>query len=508
MTDMSDMELLRDYSQQGSEEAFAVLVQRHIDLVYSAALRRVGLAAHAEEITQAVFIILARKAPQLRSDTVLEAWLYETTRLTSLSFLRGERRRQRREQEAYMQSTPPESSEESTWQQLVPLLDDAMGRLGKKDREAMLLRFFMNKNLREVAAGLQVTEAAAQKRVHRALEKLRKLFKKGGVVSTSAIIAGAISAHSMQAAPVPLTKSVIAGALAKGSVASGSTLALIKGATAMMAWTKAKTAVLAGAAIILAGTTTAIVVEHMLRHFDPGPKSSEVTVEDIFKHLDTDPKSADKLEGLSANLIIRPTQYPMGGVGFQTPSGKSVAVNTSFDQIIRHAYGFATSARMILPAALPKGQFDYLNSFPVHQRDELRAELKKQFGLTAHTETRAVDVLLLKVKEPEKLKSHLVQNGRPGNLGTFKMSQGLANDAVTGFESLQLAELLETIFQKPVLDQTGSGSFYEWKSKGEMDATLKNKNHEDKWRAMVDEFGLELVPSREPIEMLVVEKVN
>jgi RNA polymerase sigma factor (sigma-70 family) len=99
------MDLLRDYQRQGSEEAFAELVRRHVNLVYSAALRHAGIAAHAEEITQAVFVILARKAAGLRPDTILDAWLYETTRWTALSFLRGERRRQWREQEAYMQST-------------------------------------------------------------------------------------------------------------------------------------------------------------------------------------------------------------------------------------------------------------------------------------------------------------------------------------------------------------------------------------------------------------------
>ena len=106
MHDASDMELLRNYHRQGSEEAFAKLVERHVNLVYSAALRHAGTAAHAEEITQAVFIILARKADRLRPDTVLEAWLYETTRLTALSFLRGERRRQAREQEAYIPMRP------------------------------------------------------------------------------------------------------------------------------------------------------------------------------------------------------------------------------------------------------------------------------------------------------------------------------------------------------------------------------------------------------------------
>jgi tetratricopeptide (TPR) repeat protein len=81
MPDVSDMDLLRDYQRQGSEEAFAELVRRHVNLVYSAALRHAGIAAHAEEITQAVFVILARKAAGLRPDTILDAWLYETTRL-------------------------------------------------------------------------------------------------------------------------------------------------------------------------------------------------------------------------------------------------------------------------------------------------------------------------------------------------------------------------------------------------------------------------------------------
>src|SRR5579862_9430402 len=100
MTDAGDMELLREYVRESNEDAFAALVRRHVNLVYSAALRHTGTSAQAEEITQAVFVILARKAATLRDNTVFQAWLYETTRLTSLSFLRGERRRQIREQEA------------------------------------------------------------------------------------------------------------------------------------------------------------------------------------------------------------------------------------------------------------------------------------------------------------------------------------------------------------------------------------------------------------------------
>jgi len=263
MHDASDAELLRNYHRQCSEEAFAQLVERHVNLVYSAALRHAGIAAHAEEITQAVFIILASKADRLRPDTVLEAWLYETTRLTALSFLRGERRRQAREQEAYMQSTLPESTDDSVWHQLAPLLDEAMARLGKKDREAVVLRYFKEKNLGEVAATMQISEAAAQSRVHRAVEKLRRLLMKRGVALSGVAISGAISAHSVQAAPVALAKSVTTVAIVKGATASTSTLTLIKGALKIMAWTKAKTAVIAGVAVILATGTTVVAVKNI-----------------------------------------------------------------------------------------------------------------------------------------------------------------------------------------------------------------------------------------------------
>jgi RNA polymerase sigma factor (sigma-70 family) len=267
MPKVSDISLLQDYNLHDSEEAFAELVQRHVNLVYSAALRRVVIPAHAEEIAQAVFVILARKAGGLRPDTVLEAWLYETTRLTCLSFLRGEHRRQFREQEAYMQSTIQEHADASTWSEFAPLLDDAMARLGKKDRDTVLLRFFKEMNLREVALALNVSESAAQVRVHRALEKLRRYFSRRGVTSTTAIIANEISANSIHAAPAGLAKAISAVAVAKGVTATTSTLTLIKGALKIMAWTKAKIAALIGVAIVLAaGGTTVVTVKEIQQH--------------------------------------------------------------------------------------------------------------------------------------------------------------------------------------------------------------------------------------------------
>jgi RNA polymerase sigma factor (sigma-70 family) len=257
----NDMELVRQYAVDGSESAFATLVSRHAGLVYSAALRQVGDPQLAEEITQAVFVILARKAGALGPQTILPGWLYRAACYTAGSARKQEFRRHRREQEAYMESTLQTAETDAAWKQMSPLLEEAMLRLGQADRDALVLRFFEGRSLNEVGLALGASEDAAKKRVNRALEKLRHFFTRRGVNSTTEIIAGAISAHSVQAVPLALAKSVTVVALAKGAAASGSTLTLIKGALKIMAWTKAKTAVIAGAAVILTTGTSMVVIK-------------------------------------------------------------------------------------------------------------------------------------------------------------------------------------------------------------------------------------------------------
>jgi RNA polymerase sigma factor (sigma-70 family) len=254
-----DMTLVREFAANQSEPAFAALVERHIGLVHSAAVRQVGDAHLAEEITQAVFIILARKAASLGTKTILSAWLYRTTRYAAADSLKARRRRQFREQEAHMQSTLNQP-DAYAWAQLAPLLDDALSELGETDRTALVLRYFENKTAREIAEALRMEEGAAQKRVARALEKLRALFVKRGVTLTATVIAGAVASNSVQAAPVGLAVKVSVVA-AKGAAVSTSITTLVKGTIKMMTSTKTFTA----AAIL----TSAIFSQGMVAsHFD------------------------------------------------------------------------------------------------------------------------------------------------------------------------------------------------------------------------------------------------
>src|SRR5438132_1033721 len=227
MNSDDSMALLREYAQSNSEQAFTTLVSRYVDLVYSVALRQVRDAHLAEEITQTVFITLAKKAKSLSPKTILSGWLCRTARYVSADTLKFQRRRQFREQESYMQSTlnQPDSA---AWNQIAPLLDEALDRIAAKEHDALVLRFLDGKEMKQVGAEMGVTEDAARMRVNRGLEKLREFFNRKGVALSAAAIAGAVSSHSVQAAPAGLAGTIAASVLSGTALTTSAVIAATK----------------------------------------------------------------------------------------------------------------------------------------------------------------------------------------------------------------------------------------------------------------------------------------
>jgi RNA polymerase sigma factor (sigma-70 family) len=275
MTD--DMDLVREYARSGSEEAFATLVSRHVNLVNSVAVRQVHDIHLAKEITQAVFIILARKAGALNSKTILSAWLCRTAQYAAADAVKIQRRRQRREQELYMETDLNQDEPHSRdWTEIAPVLDASMSQLGEKDHCAIVLRFFEGKDLKQVGAALGVSENTAKTRVSRATEKLRKLFMKRGITLSVAAIAGAVSANSVQAAQMGLATSVTVAAV-KGTNVTTSTLTIIKTTLKIMTWTKFKSAALGGVIALVATGAATIVIQSVIAQTNAGdepPKTS------------------------------------------------------------------------------------------------------------------------------------------------------------------------------------------------------------------------------------------
>ena len=253
---LDDRQLITRFVKEGSQEAFAELVARHINFVYSAALRQVGASQLAEDVAQTVFINLARKAKSLPDEVVLAGWLHRDTRYTALDMLRAERRRQTREQKALaMNMTGTENDPD--WQQLRPLLDETLDEMTAVDRDALLLRFFEQREFKEIGATLGLGEDAARKRVTRALDKLRELLARRGVTTTASALSIAVAAHAVHAAPVSLAASIASSSMIAGAgVGGGFTLInFIKTIT----MTNIKTAVIAIVAV--AGIAT-VVVQH------------------------------------------------------------------------------------------------------------------------------------------------------------------------------------------------------------------------------------------------------
>ena len=347
MQSLDDGTLLRQFAASRSDTAFAELVARHVNLVYSVARRQVGDPHHAEEITQAVFIILARKAGEIRNARAVSSWLFQTTRLTAQNFRRQEARRHQREQEAHMQSTLNEAGNDA-WPQIAPLLDDAVAALREQDRRAIMLRFYEGRELREVGLALGASEAAAEKRVSRALDKLRKIFTKRGATFSVAAIASAVAANSVQAAPVGLAKTATAVALAKGAAASISTLTLTK-ATLIAMKTKTIVATAVTAAILLGAAA-------YFAYHKPAVSrvaAAHVTLPILLANADSHRDANDPLFEIGLDPDVRRTSNSAPAIHIKGPITPNTPLTPNFSDAAQQKAGNSSAAACLVTKGSP-----------------------------------------------------------------------------------------------------------------------------------------------------------
>jgi len=346
------------------------------------------------------------------------------------------------------------------------------------------------------------SEDAAKMRVNRALEKLRKIFGKRGVTLSATLIAGAVSAGSVQAAPVGLATTVSAVAIAKGATAGGSTLALVKGALKIMTWTKTQMAVAGSAVILLAGGTATVVVEKIHEYQDEAWQLGDINSEFLLKPpyrtviLPTKSAARDKRNGT-------------GGIAWEG-DGRIYGIDAPVEELVRVAYTkkygpVISQCRTVFEPEVSTNRFDFFSNLPVGAKEALKQKVDKKFKVTGKFESIETNVMILKIRHPD---SALLKLSESNNSSIDRENGRIKLNG----SSDKLAAVLEDCIKSPVLNQTGLTNNFNftvnWDNAGRPAGAAKNLNLEALKQALIDQLGLELIPGRESIEMLVVEKAN
>jgi RNA polymerase sigma-70 factor (ECF subfamily) len=324
-----DWELLSRYARQRDEPAFASIVSRYVNLVYSAAARRVGDRHLAEDITQAVFVILARKAQSIRRDQPLSNWLLTTVRYAAANAVKMENRRRKHELAAATRnaisvgacSTNP--SDVILWQEVASQLDDALLKLSAPDRTALLLRYFEDRPISDIAKALTLNETAARQRLSRAIEKLRQRLHRRGV-GVESISAGAftelLASHAVRIAPAGLSHAACAAATAGTVAGTTASITIAKGAIHMMTLSKIKIAAAVLAAVTLSGVLTVSSMKTARAADDPAPAAAQPAADEQ--------KNDDEVSLKNAPPVVVKT-VPESGSATVDPSIKEIRVTYS-----------------------------------------------------------------------------------------------------------------------------------------------------------------------------------
>ena len=480
MTD--DMELVREYAARQSEPAFETLVARYVNLVYSTALRQTGDPHLAEDVTQAVFIMLAHKAGALGPQTILPSWLHRAAGFAAANALKTRYRCARREHEAHMQSpaAEPAAGTDAAWPEIAPLLDQAMARLNEPDRHAIVLRYFENRSLAEVGRALGTREDAARMRVNRALEKLRQILVKRGVSSTTALIAGAISANSVHAAPAALAQTSATTAFAKGAAAGGSTFALAKGALKLMAWTKAKAALITGVVVLLAVGATSVTVRNL-----PARQTYDWQQRWDFSLVDKVPPQVT-LRPAPPTRSASVNNWAMWG-------GKSLGLGLTVPQMIQ-AVNFTDAERLVFATPVPAGKYDFISNLPEGSFDALRQEIRSQLGLEVRRTLVETNALILTLQNPNAPGMKAASDLDKQNGSLWKTPNSFTATNLDGLWIL--VQYLEDYYGTVVVDRTGNPR--------NLDVNLKwDGTPEGLKRALRDQLGLQLIPSGQPVPVIM-----
>jgi RNA polymerase sigma factor (sigma-70 family) len=260
MQTMQDRELLKKFVHARDPRAFAELVRRHIDLVYAAARRQLRDPGAVEDVTQSVFVLLSKKAHTIRDSEALPGWLLIATRCLVLNLIRTEARRRKHEGRAAEMNQQTQLDPPPQWDSIRPFLDEAVATLKREDRDAITLRYFKGQSVGEVACVLGVSSDAAQKRVLRAVDRLRQFFARRGVTATSDALASALAVNVLSQAPAELSAQVASSALAAGEAIVESSTIVSKALAMLTVSAQTKVVVSAAAAAIAAAIATPVVI--------------------------------------------------------------------------------------------------------------------------------------------------------------------------------------------------------------------------------------------------------